>query len=220
MVRAASVGELSRSARRKCAHTMRSDFLTADRILETADLRIRARSAARWSSSGELWSTWRPDASPVRQRTARLVRGVLDCDRCGASGARRPASIFCRAENRSRIEEFCTKHDLDRHRAMSHSTSAGRRSFLRPSGGAMLISPGRSTGPRRRSSRSRPSPTTGRRSSASPTCARTTTACCAPDDPRGGARPLPPGRLRQPRPTSLPGPSSRAVSSTRAGPST
>ena len=59
----------------------------------------------------------------------------------------------------------------------SRWTSAGRRSFSGPSAARCSRRPVRSTRARRRSSRSPRCPTTGPRSSASRTCARTTTGC-------------------------------------------
>ena len=123
---------------RRMRHTMRSDSLTAERILDTADREFGAVRGAMVRLAGELWSTWRPD-EPRPSEDGPLVRGVLDAI---ADQHQAPADLldFCRAEN-VRIEAFCTERDLigivDEPLDIRWTPV-----FLRAHGGAMLISPG------------------------------------------------------------------------------
>ena len=94
--------------------------------------------------------------------------------------------------------------------------------FMRAYGGAMLDSPGPLDKGQTGFFADHADPrATGRPSRRSPTCARTTSGCsgCS-DHPRGRARPLPPGRLRQPLPVADARASSGAACSPRAGRST
>jgi uncharacterized protein (DUF885 family) len=123
---------------RRMRHTMRSETLTAERILQAADREFTAVRGEMVRLAGELWSTWRPD-EPRPSEDGPLVRGVLDAI---ADQHQAPGDIldFCRAEN-ARIEAFCTEHDLigvvDEPLDIRWTPV-----FLRAYGGAMLISPG------------------------------------------------------------------------------
>ena len=88
----------------------------------------------------------------------------------------------------------------------SRSRSAGRRSSCGRSAGRCSARRGRSRRARRRSSRSPRSPPTGPRTGGVVASRGQRPDAPAPDDPRGGPRPLPPGRVRQPLPVDRPGP--------------
>ncbi len=104
-----------------------------------------------------------------------LVRGVLDAIADRAPGAGRAARLLPRGERPDRgVLPRARPHRPGR-RAARHPLDAGLPARLRRRD-AHLAGPARQ-GPRRRSSRSRRCPTTGRPSSASRTCARTTTGC-------------------------------------------
>ena len=145
----------------------------------------------------------------------------------GPSSTRSPSSTragtaildFCRAEL-ARIEAFCRERDLI---GLADEPLEIRWTpvFLRSFGGAMLDSPGPLDRARRRSSRSRRSPTTGPPEQAE--------SYLREDNDRmlrlltiheAVPGPLPPGRLREPLPLDRPERSSGAASSPRAGPST
>ena len=123
---------------RRMRHTMRSDSITADRILETADREFSAIRGEMVRLAGELWSTWRP-GEPRPSEDGALVRGVLDAIAAEHQG---PGDLldFCRAEQ-VRIEEFCTEHDLIG-TVEEPLDIRWTPVFLRAFGGAMLISPG------------------------------------------------------------------------------
>jgi uncharacterized protein (DUF885 family) len=123
---------------RRMRHTMRSESLTPEHILSSADEQFVAVRGEMVRLAGELWSTWRP-GEPRPSEDGALVRGVLD-----AIGAvhQAPGDLleYCRREN-ERIEAFCTERDLigivDEPLDIRWTPV-----FLRAYGGAMLISPG------------------------------------------------------------------------------
>ena len=123
---------------RKMRHTMRSESLTPERILDAADREFEAVRGEMVRLAGELWSTWRGD-DPRPSEDGALVRGVLDA--IAAEHQESDALLdFCRAEN-VRIEAFCTERDLigivDEPLDIRWTPA-----FLRAYAGAMLISPG------------------------------------------------------------------------------
>ena len=181
---------------RKMRHTMRSDDADAGADPGRAPSASSTPSAPRWSGSPARCG--RPGARSDRppDDDGELVRGVLD-----AIAAEHPPADelldFCRAEN-ARIEAFCRERDLIG-LADEPLDIRWTPTFLRAFGGAMLIPPGpldkRPEGvlrdhPDARGLAARAQgvvPARGQRPDAP-----------APDHPRGGARALPPGRVRQP----------------------
>ena len=123
---------------RKMRHTMRSETLTAERILSAAEREFEAVRAEMVRLATTLWPRWRRGA-PLPDDEGTLVREVLD-----AIAAEHPKAgellEFCRAEN-SRIEAFC--RDLDLIGLVDEPLDIRwTPTFLRAFGGAMLISPG------------------------------------------------------------------------------
>jgi uncharacterized protein (DUF885 family) len=122
----------------KMRHTMRSESLTPDRILEAAEREYAAVRAELVRIAREIWPTWCGDR-PVPDDEGALVRTVLD-----AIAVEHPRADqlldFCRAEN-TRIEAFCAERDLI---GLADEPLELRWTpvFLRPFGGAMLHSPG------------------------------------------------------------------------------
>jgi uncharacterized protein (DUF885 family) len=122
----------------KMRHTMRSDELTPDRILEAAERDYLAVRAEMVRIAGGLWERWCPGQARPDDEGA-LVRGVLD-----AVAAEHPHADelldFCREEN-ARIEAFCAEKDLI---GLAEEPLEIRWTpvFLRAFGGAMLSSPG------------------------------------------------------------------------------
>ncbi len=122
----------------KMRHTMRSEELTPDRILEAAERDYAAVRAEMVRIAGELWERWCP-GQPRPDGEGALVRGVLD-----AVAAEHPQADdlldFCREEN-VRIEAFCAERDLI---GLAEEPLEIRWTpvFLRAFGGAMLSSPG------------------------------------------------------------------------------
>ena len=122
----------------KMRHTMRSDALTPDHILERAERDYGVVRAEMVRLARELWPTWFPDSEPPDDEQ-RLVRGVLD-----AIAAEHPRSDelldFCR-EELGQVEAFCRERDLiglvDEPLDIRWTPT-----FLRAFGGAMLDSPG------------------------------------------------------------------------------
>ena len=197
---------------------MRSDDADAGADPRRGRARVRGRSAARWSGS-RASSGRRGD--PMNRDPPRRARSSAACSTRSPAEHQDAADLldFCREEN-ARIEAFCTEHDLigivDEPldiRWTPTSTcahSVGRCSSRRA----------RSTGPddllrdhadprRLDAGAARVVPARGQRPDAPP-----------PHDPRGGPRPLPPGRVREPHRVAAAWRSSRAVSSTRDGRST
>jgi uncharacterized protein (DUF885 family) len=123
---------------RKMRHTIRSETLTPERILETAEREFVAIRAEMVRLARELWPVWR-SGEPLPTEDRPLVRGVLDAV---AAEHQAPGDLldFCRQEN-ARIEAFCTERDLigivDEPLDIRWTPT-----FLRAFGGAMLISPG------------------------------------------------------------------------------
>lgn len=122
----------------KMRHTMRSDELTPDRILEAAEREFRAVRAEMVRIARELWPTW-CTGRPIPDDDGTLVHGVLD-----AVAAEHPRADelleFCRAEN-ARTEAFCAERDLI---GLADEPLEIRWTpvFMRSFGGAMLNSPG------------------------------------------------------------------------------
>jgi uncharacterized protein (DUF885 family) len=123
---------------RKMRHTMHSETLTPELILEAAEREFEAVRREMVRLAGELWSTWRPD-EPRPSDAGMIVRGVLDAIADEHQDAE-DLLDFCRAEN-ARIEAFCTERDVigivDEPLDIRWTPV-----FLRAYGGAMLISPG------------------------------------------------------------------------------
>ncbi len=123
---------------RKMRHTMRSESLTPERILEAAEGEFAAVRAEMVRLATELWPTWRAGV-PLPDDEATLVRGVLGAV---ADEHQEPDDLldFCRAEH-ARIEAFCRERDLiglvDEPLDIRWTPA-----FLRAFGGAMLIAPG------------------------------------------------------------------------------
>jgi uncharacterized protein (DUF885 family) len=123
---------------RKMRHTMRSEALTPERIMEAAEREFSAVRGEMVRLAADLWPTWRgTEPAPTDEGT--LVRGVLDAI---AERHQDPGDLldFCREEN-ARIEAFCTERDIigivDEPLDIRWTPV-----FMRAYGGAMLISPG------------------------------------------------------------------------------
>jgi uncharacterized protein (DUF885 family) len=122
----------------KMRHTMRSETLTAERILAGAEREYDAVRAELVRLARDAWPTWCPGRALPRDE-GELVRGVLD-----AIAVEHPKAEdlleFCRQEN-ARIEAFCAERDLiglaDEPLEIQWTPV-----FLRAFGGAMLSSPG------------------------------------------------------------------------------
>ena len=123
---------------RKMRHTMRSETLTAERILSAAQSEFDAARAEMVRLARQLWPRWRRGA-PLPDDDATVVREVLD-----AIAAEHPQAHelldFCRAET-TRIEAFCRDRDLIG-LAEDPLDIRWTPTFLRAFGGAMLIPPG------------------------------------------------------------------------------
>ena len=177
-------------------HTMRSETLTPERILEAAEREYAAVRAEMVRLARELWPTWRPDEPmPDRRGGARPRRPRRDRRR--APRRRRPARLLPRGERPDRGVLRGARPHRPRRRAARDPLDAGLPARLRRRDARSR---------RARSTRARPAffaitpdprrldagaarvvPARGQRPDAP-----------AADDPRGRARPLPPGRLRQP----------------------
>ncbi len=119
-------------------HTMRSETLTPERILDAADREYAAVRGEMVRLAKQLWPAWRPDQPPPDDDGV-LVRGVLDA----IADEHRDADDlidFCH-EEQARIEAFCAERDLI---GLADEPLDIRWTpvFLRAFGGAMLISPG------------------------------------------------------------------------------
>ncbi|MBA2300764.1 MAG: DUF885 domain-containing protein [Chloroflexi bacterium] len=123
---------------RKMRHTMRSESMTAERVLTAAEGEFDAVRAELIRLARDLWPRWRRGA-PLPGDDGAVVRGVLD-----AIAAEHPKAEdlldFCRAET-ARIEAFCRDHDLIE-LAEDPLEIRWTPTFLRAFGGAMLIPPG------------------------------------------------------------------------------
>jgi hypothetical protein len=122
----------------KMRHTMRSDGLTPERILERAEREFGAVRAEMVRIAGELWPIW----CPGRERPADdgdLVRGVLDAIAADHPPADRLLD-FCR-EELERVQAFCRERQLIG-LADEPLDIRWTPTFLRSFGGAMLDSPG------------------------------------------------------------------------------
>jgi uncharacterized protein (DUF885 family) len=123
---------------RKLRHTLRSDDLTPERILERAEREYAAVRAEMVRVGRQLWPSWCP-GTPEPSGEGELVRGVLD-----AISAEHPAPDeqldWCR-EELARIEEFCRAWDVV---GLADEPLEIRWTpvFLRVYGGAMLDTPG------------------------------------------------------------------------------
>ena len=123
---------------RKMRHTMRSETLTPERLMEDATREFDAVRSELVRLARDQWPAWHPE-TPLPDDDGAVVRGVLD-----AVGREHPAAgellDVCRAEN-ARIEAFCRERDLI---GLSDAPLDIRWTpkFLRAFGGAMLISPG------------------------------------------------------------------------------
>jgi uncharacterized protein (DUF885 family) len=122
----------------KMRHTMRSEALTPDRILEAAEREYVAVRAELVRIAREMWPAWCGDR-PIPDEDGALVRAVLDAV---AVEHPRPDQLldFCREEN-ARIEAFCAERDLI---GLADDPLEIRWTpvFMRAFGGAMLHSPG------------------------------------------------------------------------------
>ncbi|MEX1170298.1 MAG: DUF885 domain-containing protein [Chloroflexota bacterium] len=122
----------------KMRHTMRSEALTPDRILEAAEREYVVVRAELVRIAREMWPTWCGDR-PLPDDDGALVRAVLD-----AVAVEHPRADelldFCRAES-TRIQAFCVERDLI---GLADEPLELRWTpvFLRSFGGAMLHSPG------------------------------------------------------------------------------
>jgi len=122
----------------KMRHTMRSETLTPDRMLETAEREYLAVRAEMVRIARDVWPTWCP-GRPCPDDEGALVRSVLD-----AIATEHPKAdellAYCRAEN-VRIEAFCRDRDLV---GLADEPLEIRWTpvFMRSFGGAMLSSPG------------------------------------------------------------------------------
>ena len=186
---------------RKMRHTLRDAELTPARILERAEREYGAVRAEMIRLARELWPAWMPRSStagrrrgdrprrprrhrrpaPGRRGAARVVprgarpdRGVLPRARPGRAG-RRPARDPLDAGLPARLRRRDARH--------AGSARQGPEGVLRdhPDPGRLDARAGRELPPR------------GQRPDAP-----------AAHDPRGGARPLPPGLGRQPQPVGRP----------------
>jgi uncharacterized protein (DUF885 family) len=123
---------------RKVRHTMRSETLTPERIIDEAERQYAAVRAEMLRLARESWERWQP-GQPMPDDGNVLIRAVLD-----AIAAEHPAAEdlldYCRAEN-ARIEAFCRERDLIglADEPLDIRWTPG---FLRAFGGAMLIAPG------------------------------------------------------------------------------
>ena len=123
---------------RKMRHTMRSETLSAERILASAEREFDAVRAEMVRLARQSWPRWRR-GTPLPDDDATVVREVLD-----AIAAEHPKAEelldFCRAET-TRIEGFCRDRDLIG-LADEPLDIRWTPTFLRAFGGAMLIPPG------------------------------------------------------------------------------
>ena len=78
---------------RKMRHTMRSETLTPERILDAADREYAAVRGEMVRLAKQLWPAWRPDQPPPDDDGA-LVRGVLDAIADATSRRRRPYRLL------------------------------------------------------------------------------------------------------------------------------
>ena len=204
---------------RKMRHTMRSEALTPERILAEAErefVAVRAEMvAARARRRGRPGGPTRP----CPDDEGALVRGVLDAIAADHPEADDLLDVLPRRERADRgVLPRARPHRPGRRAAW---TSAGRRS-------SCARSAARCSSRRGHSRQGLPSvlrhhPDAGRlaRGAARVVPARGQRPDAPPaDHPRGGPRPLPPGRVRRTARRRCLAPSSRAACSPRAGRST
>ena len=122
----------------KMRHTMRSDDMTPERIMEAAERQFAAVRAEMVRLAREMWPTW-GGGERLPEDEGTVVRSVLDA----IAADHPPAETlldFCREEN-ARIEAFCRERDLI---GLADEPMDIRWTpvFLRAFGGAMLIAPG------------------------------------------------------------------------------
>jgi uncharacterized protein (DUF885 family) len=122
----------------KMRHTMRSESLTAERILSAAEREFDAVRAEMVRLARDLWPVWRA-GEPLPDDEGALVRGVLDAIAADHPEANQLLD-FCREEN-ARIEAFCRERELIG-LADDPLDIRWTPTFLRAFGGAMLIPPG------------------------------------------------------------------------------
>ncbi len=84
---------------RKMRHTMRSETLTPERILDAADREYAAVRGEMVRLAKRLWPTWRPD-QPLPDDDGALVRGVLDAIADRTPRRRRPHRLLPRGAAR------------------------------------------------------------------------------------------------------------------------
>ena len=122
----------------KMRHTMRSETLTPEWIMASAEREFVAVRAELVRLARDLWPTWRPE-EPLPDDDDRVVRGVLDAV-AGEHQRAEDLLDFCRAEN-ARIEAFCAQQDL---LGLADEPLVIRWTpvFQRAFAGAMLSSPG------------------------------------------------------------------------------
>ena len=158
----------------RCATRCARTTLTPDRILAAAEREFVAVRAEMVRLAGDLWPTWCPD-EPAAGRRGRARPRRPRCDRRRAPGGGRPARLLPRRERPDRgVLPRARPHRPGR-RADGHPLDAGLPARLRRRD-AHLARPARQ-GPDDVLRHHPDARRLDRRSSASRTCARTTTGC-------------------------------------------
>ena len=174
---------------------MRSDELTADRILAAAEREYPLVRAEMVRLARDLWPAWCGDR-PLPDDDGAIVRGVLDAGRRRAPEGRRPARLVPRGDRADRGVLRGARRHRPRRRAAGDPVDARLPARVRRRDAVVARAAGQ--GPEgvlrdhpdaRRLVRgaARVVPARGQRADAP-----------AAVHPRSGAGPLPPGRLRQP----------------------